>query len=212
MKEHAKWIATAVAVAAGLAVVSPARAQGVTGTATLNNLVPGEVTLYAGWSDSPPTVVTYGSTGLEIASLNYGSLYYATPGSQLPALSTADTEVSLTFTINGPAGSYYVGVPFIINDSTGPETYGGYATYSPGTYTENAPLDATQLAAVAAGGDTIYGFNLEFDPAGNVPAPGNYDITFNSLTLSPVAVPEPATLQLIGLGAAGFLAWRRRNK
>lgn len=119
----------------------------------------------------------------------------------------ADTEVTLTFTLNSPAGSYYVGVPFAISDNTGNVFYGGYSTYGPGTWSETVPLDSTQLAAVAAGGDAINGINLEFDPAGNVPG-GAYDITFNSLVLS---VPEPTTLALVGLGAAGLLAFRRRK-
>jgi len=50
------------------------------------------------------------------------------------------------------------------------------------------------------------GINFQIDPA-NVS--GNYDITFNSLTLTPA--PEPATLALAGLGAAGLLAFRRRK-
>jgi hypothetical protein len=49
--------------------------------------------------------------------------------------------------------------------------------------------------------------NFQIDPA-NVS--GSYDITFNSLTLS--QVPEPATLALVGLGAASLLVFRRRNK
>ena len=55
-------------------------------------------------------------------------------------------------------------------------------------------------------GIIINGMNFQIDPA-NVS--GNYDITFNSLVLSPV--PEPATLALVGLGAAGLLAFRRRK-
>jgi len=211
MKQHVNWIATVVAVAGGLAAVSSAQAQPVTGTPFLSNIAPGAVTAYyASWASSPPTTVTSTPTGLEVASLGYGSLYYAIPGGsggQQQTLNTADTQVTLTFTLTGPAGSYYVGVPFAISDNTGNVFYGGYSTYGPGTWTETLPLVSAQLAAVAAGGDAINGINLEFDPAGNVPG-GAYDITFNSLVLS---VPEPATLALVGLGAASLLAFRRRK-
>lgn len=195
---------------AGLAAVSSAQAQGVTGSAHLDNLSSGAITYYPGWSSQPPTVITSGASGFEVASSGYGSLYYAVPGAQLQTPNPADDQVTLTFTLNAPAGSYYVGVPFIINDNSGAVTYGGYSTYGPGTFSETLPLSAGQLAAVQTGSDKIYGFNLEFDPAGNVPG-GAYDITFNSLTLSS-SVPEPSTLSMIGLGATGFLALCRRKK
>jgi hypothetical protein len=210
MKQHAPWIAAAVVVAAGFATISSARAQGVTKDPNLDNIAPGSITaLYAGWGSGPPgTVITSLPTGLEIASSGYGSLYYAVPAVQQPVLNTADTQATLTFTLNNPAGSYYVGVPFIINDSTGAVTYGGYSTYGKGTFSETVTLSTAQANAIAAGGDVIYGFNLEFDPAGNVPG-GAYDITFNSLTLS--AVPEPGTMSLLGLGVVGLLAIRRKK-
>ena len=215
MKQQTKWLAAAISVASGLAVVSSAQAQAVTGDAYLDNIAPGAVTAYyASWASQPPTgptVVTSTGTGLEISSLGYGSLYYAIPGGaggQQQPLNTADNQATLTFTLNGPAGSYYVGVPFILDDNVSSDTYGGYSMYGQGTWTETVPLTAGQQAAIAAGGDAINGINLEFDPAGNVPG-GAYDITFNSLVLS--HIPEPATLALVGLGAAGFLAIRRRK-
>jgi len=212
MKQQTKWIAITFAVAGGLASVNSVQAQAVTGDATLDNVSPASVTAYyAAWSTQPPTQVTDGASGLEIKSGGYGSLYDAISG---PTLNTADNQVTLTFTINGPAGSYYVGVPFAINDNSGNVFYGGYSTYGPGTWSETVPLSAAQQTAVAAGGDTIYSFNLEFDPAGNLPnggGAGPYDITYNSLVLSS-SVPEPSTLALVGSGVAGLLAFRRRNK
>jgi hypothetical protein len=65
------------------------------------------------------------------------------------------------------------------------------------------------ITTIQGGGDIINGFNLEFDPA--VYPGGVYDVTFNSLALEPVAVPEPATLGLFGAGLAGLLAFRRRK-
>jgi hypothetical protein len=211
MKQHAKWIATLTAVVGGLAAASSAQAQSVTGDANLDNIAPGAVTAYyAGWASVPPTVVTSGSSGLEIASSGYGSLYYQIPANQQQVVNPADNQVTLTFTLNSPAGSYYVGVPFILDDPSSSVTYGGYAMYGMGTWTETVPLNAQQITDISAGGDKITGMNLEFDPAGNVPG-GAYDITFNSVVLSS-SVPEPAVLQLAGLGVAGFLAFRRRMR
>jgi hypothetical protein len=211
MKHHSQWVAAAGTLAAALAVSTSAHAQGVTGDAYLDNVNPATVTAYyANWAGAP-TVVTDGASGLEVNSVGYGSLYNAIASPITP--NAADTQVSLTFTINGPAGSYYVGVPFAINDNSGNVFYGGYSTYGPGTWTETVPLSAAQQAAVATGTDAIYSFNLEFDPAGNLPnghGQGPYDITFNSLVLSS-AVPEPGTLGLIASGAAGLLALRRRK-
>lgn len=214
MKHRTEWIAIAASLAGGFAGAGSAQAQSVTGDPTLDNIPPASVAAYySSWATQPPTVVSDGASGFEVKAGGYGSLYYAVPGAQQQSLSTADNQVSLTFTINGPAGSYYVGVPFAIGDNSGNYFYGGYSTYGPGTYTETAPLDPTQQAAIAAGGDTIYSFNLEFDPAGNLPnggGAGPYDITFNSLALSS-SVPEPSTFALIGSGVAAFFASRRRK-
>ena len=122
----------------------------------------------------------------------------------------------LTFTVNDtPANYIWVGTPFILNDNSGAVTYGGYSgSGNPGNpstvvwngnvVTWTVPLAAGQVAAIQAGGDAIYGFNLEFDPA--VLTAGSYDVTFNSLVLE---VPEPTTLALLALGVTGFVIAQR---
>jgi hypothetical protein len=224
MKQNTKWLPAVLAVAGGMVMISSAQAQSVTGTPYLSNIDPSTLNTapnatYANWNGGAN--FTSLSTGLEVQSAGYGSLYYVVPAGNVQTLNTADTQAVLTFTINSPAANNFVwaGTPFILNDNSGAATYGGYSgsgnggnpstvTWNGNVVTWTVPLSAGQLAAVQAGGDAIYSFNLQMDPAvlNNGPI---YDMTFNSLVLSPA--PEPTTLALVGLGAAGLLAFRRRK-
>jgi len=138
-------------------------------------------------------------------------------------LNVNDTVATLTWTVNSPSVSdiNWIGTPFILNDNSGAVTLGGYSasgnpgsdpgtTWNGNVVTETESLSAGEIAAIQAGGDAIYSFNLEVDPASFV-GPPSYNITFNSLVLSPTPVPEPATLALVGLGVTGLLAFRRRK-
>jgi PEP-CTERM motif len=221
MKQHAKWSAAALALAGCLAIANSAQAQAVTGTPYLSNMDPSTLNtapnaLYPSWDTA---TINSLATGLEVNATGYGSLYYVVPNADVQTLNANDAFAQLTFTVNGDASAYiWVGTPFILNDNSGASTYGGLYSGSgnPGnpstvvwngnTVTWTVPLSAAQLAAVQTGTDAIYGFNLEFDPA--VLAAGNYDVTFNSLVIT--SVPEPASLALMGLGAAALLVFRRR--
>jgi hypothetical protein len=231
MKQYTHSIAIVVALAGGLAWVSSAQAQPVTGDATLDNVPPGSVTAYYGsWASQPfPTTVSDGPAGLEISSINYGSLYYALPAPL--ALDPSDNSATLVMTVNNadsPAGAnYWLGIPFGLNDNTGNTFYGGYAgkfgffnstsgtggtaVWNGDTVTETIPLTAGQEAAISAGGDSLYSINLELDPAVLPAGPPIYDVTFNSLTLSHVP-DESSTLALAGSAAAFLLAFRGRSK
>jgi hypothetical protein len=224
MTKHGKWIATTVAIAGGLAMASSGHAQAVTGDPTLDNFNTRAASFYPSWTGG-----TVAANGLTISSTGYGSLYYPVPVANQQVVNSADTQVSLTFTISAPTTltgteSYYVGVPFILDDNDGNTAvvYGGYGSYGLGTWTETVPISsgtpqgagdgtgASLQASIAGGGDVIGGFNLEFDPAG-LGSTTPYTVTFDSLTLSS-PVPEPGTLELMGMGAAGLLAFCRRKK
>jgi hypothetical protein len=232
MKQHIKWFATALAVAGGLLIVSSALAQDyATGNPTLSNIPIGMTAVYPNWSSSPPTTMSSSAAGFEVVSVGYGSGYYGN-STPVPILNVNDAEAVLTLTINttspnigGPANPLsdytWVGIPFAIGDSAGNYFYGGYSGYnnvgngpdvvwnSNGTVTETELLNPAQITAIQTGNDVIYSINLEFDGAGGVGGTGVYDVTYDSLVLQPV--PEPATLTLVGLGALGLLAIRRRK-
>lgn len=218
MKQHQKWFAIALAVASGLVIASSAQAQDyASGTPLLSNLLPANMTLYDSWTAA---TITSQPTGVEVSWVGgYGSFYYANPTPI--AINPLDTIAVFTFTVNNdPANYIWVGSRFVLNDNAGGQWYpnpgysGPFNGGSPAdvswngnvaTWTEQ--LNSAQLTAIQAGGDVLYGFNLVFDPA-VMNGPPIEDITFNSLVLE---VPEPTTLALVGLGAAGLLALRRRK-
>jgi len=200
------WIAFAAAV--GLIWVSSAQAQPVTGTPKLSNMNPSTFSptnRYASWSSA---VFTSTSSGLEVSSSGYGSMFYPVPSNNIVTLNTNDAEAVLTLKVNNVSGAQtnvWIGIPFILNDNKTNVTLGGYAgkfgyvdTQTGGgsgswdptgdTVTETVLLNepgasSNLLADIQAGGDAITGFNLEFDPAVYT---GGYDVTFISLVLQPI--------------------------
>jgi len=221
MKHLTRSILTAV-VATGVAYSISTQAQPVTGHQYLDNILPSAT--FANWGSATFTPV---ANGLQVTwPGGYGSAYFGIPANQLQTLNVNDTQATLVLTVNNavaPPGNansgYWLGVPFILNDNAGAYTYGGYAgqfgytgggtaTWNGSTLTQTVPLDPAQIAAIQAGNDTIYGFNLQLDPA--VWPGGPIDITFQSLTLS--GVPEPSTFALAGVAVAGLLCYRRKNR
>ncbi len=212
MKQSTKWFAAALAVASALTIANSVQAQTVTGTPYLSNINPTDPS-YSGYWSTPLATVTSTATGLEInapgGSGSFSTLYYGIPVGQQTALNPLDTMVTFNFALNSGIQAGGVNVIFALDDSKGGVDYylpsPGYPALSPGLNSYTFNLQADNLANVGAGA-VINGINFQIDPA-NIS--GNYDITFNSLTLTPT--PEPATLALVGLGAAGLLAVRRRK-
>jgi len=210
MKQHTKWFGAVLTVASGLMIANSVQAQTVTGTPYLSNINPADPG-YSGYWATPLATVTSTATGLEInapgGSGSFSTLYYAIPLIQQTPLNPLNTTVTFNFTWNSGNAVAGVNVLFALDDSLGGVNYYGTGYNIPtaglNSYTFN--LQAANLANVGAGA-IINGINFQIDPA-NVS--GNYDITFNSLTLQPV--PEPTTLALVGLGVAGLLAIRRRK-
>jgi hypothetical protein len=210
MKYYTKWLSTSLAVASGLVMVSSAQAQGVTSTPYLSNIDPADVAFTDIWN-TPAATKTSTATGLEIVAPGGGgtfsTLYYGIPVGQQTAPTPLATQVTFNFTWNSGNAVAGVNVLFALDDSLGGVNYygTGYNIPSAGLNSYTFALQAANQANIGAGA-IVNGINFQIDP-GNVS--GNYDITFNSLTLS--AVPEPSSVALAGLGIAGFLAFRRRR-
>ncbi|MDE3068296.1 MAG: hypothetical protein KGJ60_12185, partial [Verrucomicrobiota bacterium] len=158
--------------------------------------------LYPIWSSSPPTVFAdiYGGVGgLEVNTYGFGSLYYQPSPSGIvfpsgfTALSTNDTEVILTFTVNptpdmAASGLMFytnynwIGTLFYINlDSgvyhlipPGPNYCGWNNPGNPPnvvwsgsnvTWTIDLTSQTNFLAYTQGGTNHFYGFNIGIDPA-----------------------------------------------
>jgi hypothetical protein len=221
LKAITKQLVTMLAVTAGLSLAGSTQAQYITGGQYLQNATTGGG--YGGWASA---TYNYTATGIEVQTpdiTDYGGAYFVI-NSGTQTLSTSDTEVQLTFTVNGNPANYAWFSPgqLVLNDYETPSYmnmgYTGYNNNNPigwlagetivwngTTATLTLPLLAQQVADIQAGNCAIQAFSLDFDPS-TINA-GPIDITYNSIQL----IPEPATVTLVGLGLLGLLGLRRRH-
>jgi hypothetical protein len=223
MKQHAKWFASALALAGGLALANTAQAQGTIVLSDFHNFSLSAT--YANWDQTGSQIIsggtgytptlTSGATSFEVNAQGYGSGAHDFAS---PINATGAYEWQLTFTINSPSGGpFWMNPGLDIADGThlvhltAANTAGGYlnyGNYTAGTYTIYGNNFNDTGGTVPLDLSTITAFNLELDPAGyGSGAP--YDITYTSLVL---LVPEPSTFALVGLGAGALALARRRAK
>jgi len=226
MKQHLTRFASALAVSISMMLAIAAQAQ----TYTLSDFHNFHLSAtYANWDADGSQIInggtgftpiiTSGPTSYEVVAQGYGSGAY---DFATPLNASGANQWELTFTINHtmqhPDNSgFWFGPNVDISDGThmvhltAANAGGGFLSYGPyvgqGTYTLYGPL-TDQFGGAPLDTSTITAFNLELDPA-EYGSGAPYDITYKSFILT--TVPEPATIALAALGAAGLLILRRRQ-
>jgi hypothetical protein len=217
-------------IAAGLLVAGigalDARAASVALPTTLDNLLPAGTTT---------TVV--GAETLTFSNFTYSSSSSPPPGSPGPAASIftvnpfavgSETGFSLNGTLNAPANTFVdVSISYVvtapagesINDAvliTTGSSLGGTGTYAVSetlnnavTFAPVAALDAT--SASSSDSATFTGVNSILVTKDIFLSGGSNGETLSFVTqgFSSTAVPEPASMALLGIGMTSFLAFRR---
>jgi hypothetical protein len=168
-----------------------------------------------GNTTAPGGAGTAGSESLTWVSGSYDYAYFS-PGEQGNAPFIAALENASTFTFDyqtpPPGTGSYFQLNLVLNYQGGFDTLSGTTTSLGGGWTQNAinftSEAASLIAAQAANGGGFSYFQLGVNYNSNYNTPSS-PFSVDNFTVTPA--PEPTTLALIGLGAVGLMAIRRRK-
>lgn len=192
MKQNTKWFTTVIAMASGLVIVSSAMAD-----TTINTFDNFNLTGLFGWSDA--TIVS-GPTSYSVTDTGYGSGYFdINPNIN----ASGGTILEVTLSLSGaPAADGQLGpiVTLVDGDGTGVD----FAWYGQTLGSHVLTADLTAFPALDL--STLDFFHLQLDPSGYS---GAYTVEWQNMQIN--TIPEPSSVALIAIGAAGLAIARRRR-
>jgi hypothetical protein len=207
MKHHPRSFTQILTVAGALACAGPAFAN--TTITTFDNFT--SDALYPSWALPSATVVS-GPTAYSITATGYGSNYKYIG---FPAINGAgNTHLELTVSLSGaPAADGNLGPIIELIDGDGTDFVFAWFGQTLGSHVLTKSLDSPSWANApgsAAGLDlaTLTHMHMQLDP-GAYGSSGPYTVVWENLSL--ITIPEPSSLALLTLGAAGLLIARRRR-
>lgn len=192
MKQNTKWFTTVIAMASGLVIVSSAMAD-----TTINTFDNFNLTGLFGWSDA--TIVS-GPTSYSVTDTGYGSGYFdINPNIN----ASGGTILEVTLSLSGaPAADGQLGPIVKLVDGDGTSIDFAWYGQTLGSHVLTADLTAFPALDLS----TLDFFHLQLDPSG---FSGAYTVEWQNMQIN--TVPEPSSVALIAIGAAGLAIARRRR-